>query len=150
MKKIILSNNKVSIIDDEDFEKVSKYKWSYLPLGYATRQDWSTKKFLYLHRYIINAPEEFIVDHINGDKLDNRKENLRLCSQSQNMMNRGKNKNNTSGLKGVIFRKDTKKWQAQIKLNYKNINLGSYESAIDASKARRRAEKKYYGEFAKY
>ena len=149
MKKILLSQNKYSIVDDEDFDLLNQFKWSVMNVGYAIRQDLNTKKFILMHRHILNAPDKFLVDHINGDKLDNRKENLRLCTKSQNMMNRDKTINNTSGFKGVYFRKDTKKWGAQIKLNYKNISLGSYNTKEDAVKAHKNGLVKYHKEFAR-
>lgn len=149
MKEIPLSQNKIALVDDDDYKNLSIYKWSYMSVGYAVRQSKDTKKFITMHRQVINAPVGILVDHINMNKLDNRKKNLRLCNKSENMRNRSIPSNNTSGFKGVTFRKDTKKWGAQIKVNYKNINLGSYEKIKDAIKARVSADKKYHGEFAR-
>ena len=80
------------------------------------------------------------IDHINQDKYDNRIENLRVVTRQVNSMNRPKNKNNTSGYKGVTFCKQTNKWAAQIKVNYKNCKLGRYKKIPDAVMARRSAE----------
>src|SRR5258708_31028872 len=122
MAKIIqLTQNQTSIIDDEDFEKINQFNWYYGKNSYATRDIKINKKrkSILLHREIINCLDNQMVDHINGNTLDNRKENLRICTKSQNGMNRGKQKNNTSGYKGVHFYKANKKWQAYISYNSK-------------------------------
>jgi len=92
-------------------------------------------------------PAEKEVDHINGNTLDNRFENLRLASSSDNNKNQKKPKNNTSGFKGVSWHKQHKKWNAQIKVNYKRIHLGYYNSKFYAALVYARAAKKYFGEW---
>ena len=104
-----------------------------------------------LHRVIFMMHHGYCpetIDHINGNSLDNRKLNLRICTNSQNLMNRGKNKNNTSGYKGVRLINSNKKWRAQIQ--YKKIfyHLGCFEKRIDAAKAYNEAAIKFHGEFA--
>jgi hypothetical protein len=86
-----------------------------------------------------------VIDHINRNKKDNRLCNLRICDKSINAFNIGIKSNNTSGVTGVWFRKDTKKWVAEIKKNYKKISLGCYEKKEDAIKARKEAEIKIGG-----
>lgn len=150
-QKIYLSRGKVSLIDSGDFNRVSKYKWSFSSLGYAERRE-SVKsggKIVRLHRFIMNAPKNKLVDHINGDGLDNTRNNLRLCTKSENMRNRNKTKSNKSGYKGVYFETQTGKWKAQIKYNNRNISLGRYPTAILASKAYDIACEKFHGCFAK-
>lgn len=91
---------------------------------------------------------ELDVDHINQNKSDNSICNLRHANRSENMFNRGKNKNNTSGIKGVTFCKRTGKWRAQITLNRKSIKIGRFETKEDASHAYLETAKKHRGEFA--
>ena len=150
MKKIQLGGHRegsqirgYSLVDDNDFEKLSKYNWSYSN-GYAERV--VTKKRIKMHRVIMNTPDEMETDHINGDKLDNRKENLRICTHAENQMNVGKQKNNTSGYKGVL--KSGSKWNSVIMLNGKSIYLGRSEDKVYLAKLYDEAAKKYYGEFA--
>lgn len=137
MGKIELTQGKFALIDPDDLIKIGQYKW-YLMNGYAATQ--INKKKVYMHRLINNTPEGFETDHINGDKLDNRKENLRSVNKQQNGFNRGKNKNNTSGYKGVSFDKSKKKYLAHIKMDGKLYFLGRYETAIKAYLARKEAE----------
>lgn len=88
------------------------------------------------------------IDHINGCRADNRIKNLREATNSENLMNRGKQSNNTSGYKGVYYRKDRSKWQAHIHLNGRNIYLGRFNTAEDAHKAYINAAMHMHGEFA--
>lgn len=91
-----------------------------------------------------------IVDHINGNTLDNRIENLRACSYAENARNSRKSKRNTSGVKGVTWNKSRKKWQAGVTVNKKFKNLGYYESIEDAEQARKNAVSIIHGEFARH
>jgi len=102
----------------------------------------------YLHRFIMNSPKGKVIDHINGDKLDNRKQNLRIYTIKQNIINSKISKNNTSGYTGVSFRKNRNVYRANIMVNRKQIYLGSFERIEDAVLARKKAEEKYFGEFA--
>lgn len=110
------------------------------------------RKVLYVHRVIFNLHHGYLpkyIDHIDGNSLNNKIENLREASQSQNMANARKKSTNTSGYKGVTFRKDTKKWQSAIMVNGKHISLGSYKDKKDAAMAYEAGALKYYKEFAK-
>ena len=89
-----------------------------------------------LHSMIAGTPEGMETDHINGDTLDNRRQNLRVCTNSENQMNRGKPKNNTSGLKGVSFHKSTKKYQAYIYRDGRQIHLGVFDILEEAGRVR--------------
>lgn len=104
-------------------------------------------KTILLHRYIMNAPAGVTVDHINGNKLDNRKMNLRLCSQSENNMNRGVFSNNKSGIKGVSWNKSKKKWVAQIQVNGKRIYLGAFDDKLVASNRYIDKSKELFGRY---
>jgi hypothetical protein len=150
MSKIIaLTQGKETIVDDEDFEWISKRKWQYGCRGYATGH--STEKNhrkIYLHREIMNAPEGMDVDHINMNPLDNQKKNLRICTRAQNLANRKKQVNNTSGYKGTIWDKTNKNWIARIEVNQKVINIGRFNNPIDAARAYDNKAKDLLGEFA--
>lgn len=111
-------------------------------------------KNYYAHRIIWemgngDIPDNMVIDHINGDRADNHFSNLRLCSFAQNAMNQTK-KSNLSGLKGVVWDRGHNKWRAQIKVNYKNIYLGLYESKEAAYEAYKNAANKYHGEYCNY
>lgn len=131
-----------TLIDIEDVDKIKNYKWC-LSHGYA----YNIKSDIRLHRLIMNCTDDKVVDHINRDRLDNRKSNLRICSQQQNSINRGIQSNNNSGVVGVYWAKSRNKWCAQIMLNKKNIFLGYYEDMNDAIQARKQAEIDYFGEY---
>lgn len=148
-KEIQLANNKgTALVDDEDFELVNKYKWCSSH-GYA-RAVVNGKK-IHMHRLILgfqkNSEQE--IDHINGDELDNRRFNLRLCTHRQNSANRRKGCGTSSGYKGVTWDKATWKWMAQIMVNYRNIHLGRFIDEIAAARAYDVAARKHFGKFAR-
>ena len=130
-----------ALIDLDDVDRVKNYKWS-LAHEYVYNHDKSR-----LHRYIMDCPEDMVVDHINHNPLDNRKENLRVCTQQQNCMNRSKTSKNTSGTVGVCWHKGSGKWVARIKINGKYKSLGSYNDLENAIQARKNAEIEYFGEY---
>lgn len=150
MKYIKLTKNKQAIVDDDDFQKVNIWKWTFHKTGYASRCPTINKKtsFVMMHQYLFKVPKNSQIDHVNGNKLDNRKSNLRSCTASQNSANRKIGKNNTSGYKGVSKRKTRNKWDAMIKINGKTTYLGSYCSKKEAAIAYDNAALKYFGEFA--
>lgn len=148
--EIVLYNKQCSPIaktriDIEDIEKIKKYKWSLDGFGYVQAYIPQTIR---LHRLLLNAPKGMDVDHINHDTLDNRKSNLRICNRSQNTINGKKRITNKSGVPGVNWNKQHKKWEARVWQNYKTIRLGFFIDFNEAVKARREAEQKYYGKFA--
>lgn len=150
MIEIPLTQGMFAQIDDEDYEKVSKYKWTYCSAGYAFYSEHSSapnRLVLMLHRYIIDAPNGFEVDHIDRNGLNNQKSNLRLATRAQNLANRGKlGKNKSSKYKGVCRHKN--KWQASIKTSGEQIYLGRYETEEAAAMAYNYAAQKYFGEYA--
>ena len=101
----------------------------------------------YLHRIITNAPKGYEVDHIDRNTLNNRRENLRICTRQENSRNKTKQRNNTSGYKGVSWDKAKKKWRAFISVDKKQIFLGRYDNIEEAIKARQQADIKYFKEF---
>lgn len=132
------------LIDTEDLSVLEGCYWHYDKSGYIQ----NTKRGK-LHRLIVNAAKGENVDHVNHDVADNRKGNLRICTQAENTRNSKLRTTNTSGYKGVTWNKDAHKWQAQIKVDYKHIYLGVFEDKVQAAKTYNTAALKYHGEFAK-
>ncbi len=137
------------MVDDEDFEYLSKYKWTYHHKNYAIRYDYSNsqKKFLLMHRVIMKAKKGQIVDHKDGNGLNNSKDNLRFCTSSGNMQNSKLAVNNTSGYKGVFGKENS--WRASVGKNGKRYWLGTFKNKIDAVKAYNLKAKELHGEFAR-
>lgn len=149
MKKIPLTKGQFALVDDEDFDFLNQWSWCF-HLGYAIRghkNPSGKKRHLPMHRVINKTPLGKETDHINENKLDNQRSNLRTASHSQNKFNKGPQQNNTSGYKGVTFIKTRKKWQAQIQGNGKRPSLGYFDTAIEAAKAYDTASYKLHGEF---
>ena len=157
MIEIPLTQGQVALIDDEDFELVSQYKWyahwdPHTKSFYARtniRKSDGTRTMLRMHRLITDAKKGEEVDHINHDTIDNQKENLRICTRSENGCNRGAQENNTSGYKGVSLDKSSGKWRAAIKLNGKRIYLGYFATKEEAYEAYCNAALELHGEFLK-
>lgn len=149
MARVFLASGETVLVDKRMVPLVSKYKWYRNSKGYA-QCNWydgtkyTTKK---MHRVILRTPNGTTVDHINGNKLDNRVRNLRLCNYSQNSANCKKYKNNTSGFKGV--HRSGKSWRAMIRVNYRLLSLGCFSAIEDAARAYNKAAKKYFGRFAR-
>lgn len=133
-------------IDISDIDLVRTRKWYCSDLKYVVSDTY--QKGEGLHRLITNCPKGKVVDHINRNPLDNRKNNLRICTQGQNMFNLKLGIDNKSGHVGVIYRKHEKKWFSYITVKGKQYSLGYYNSKEDAIKARLIGEKNYFGEFA--
>lgn len=136
------------LIDDEDREKVLSERWcvSRKASGFYVV---NRRSGVYLHRLLTDAIKGQTVDHVNHNTLDNRKMNLRICTHAENIRNRkGKNKNNTSGAKGVFWAAWARRWRAQIKVNGRSKHLGYYENFLDAERAYNAAAIKHFGVFA--
>ena len=149
MKRIQLTQGHAAIVDDEDYELLSRFKWHFHRVkgreyGYART---SGKNKILMHRLLLDAVQ---VDHANGNRLDNRRENLRSATQSQNGTNRGCRADNTSGYKGVSFNKATQKWHAYIKHSQKRYHLGFYATPEEAAQAYNIAASRLFGEFAAF
>jgi hypothetical protein len=150
MKRIFIKNKKKFIIvDDNDFDKVSKYGWCINTGGYliASRSINGTRPLL--HRFITNAPKEMWVDHANHNLLDNRKSNLRVCTIRENMRNQKLRSDNTSGFKGLCWDKERNLWQVFIRgQKGEHKYMGRFKSRIAAARAYNIAAKSEYGKFA--
>ena len=147
MKTIKLTKEQVTLVDSPDFKKLSRYKWFVSSHGYAIRDD-ERRKRIYMHRFIMDAPSGMVIDHINGNGLDNRRENLRICTQGQNTINARKIKVKTSIYKGVYFSKVCNRWVAQIGLNWKRKYLGLYDDEKSAAIAYDKVARETFGVFA--
>lgn len=153
MKEIRLSPNKVALVDDEDYEYLNQFKW--LPnftrgyyYAYRLNKTENKKIGIMMHRFIMNCPPDKVIDHINGNGLDNRKENLRICTHSQNMCNRRKHKSLSSIYLGVSWNNSNSKWLARIK-NIKQIYLGCYNTEEEAALVYNQKAIEIHGEYAR-
>lgn len=149
MKEIVLTQNKVALVDAEDYFRLNLWSW-YYNNGYAkhTISSLAGSRVVLMHRLIMDCPIDQEVDHINHNKLDNRKENLRICSIAQNRQNRPRPIKNKSGYKGVLWIDKMRKWQAQISVNNRTLSLGFFDTKEAAAYAYDVAAVRHYGEFA--
>ena len=149
MKQIPLKGGLVALVSDEDYQALSKHRW-YNSSGYARRYDKAQKKMVLMHREILGVTDPNIcIDHKNRNKVDNRRENLRIATHSQNLQNAGKRSGKcTSKYKGVSYSAPTKKWMAAISFRKKRVILGFYEDEIEAALEYNWWAKKLFGPFA--
>jgi len=154
-REIPLTQGYVTLVSDHRYEELSQYKWHADRTGYGVRARRTTpvnaegkKCIISMHRQIMNAPPGMDVDHANLDQLDNRDENLRLCTKSQNMANRRKKAGFSSRFKGVSWSKDNGKWLARMKVNRRIHHLGYFIDEVEAARAYNVAAIKHFKEFA--
>ena len=151
MKEIGLTQNKVALVDDWEYEQLNKHKWFALLKGntYYARRRISRYKLCYMHHLVLPLIPGFEIDHIDGSGLNNQKHNLRYSTSQQNKMNQRSQLNTSSKYKGVHWCKETNKWRARIKLKETNKNLGFFRSEKEAALAYNSAALQYFGEFAR-
>jgi hypothetical protein len=144
-----------TLVSDEDFARFGHLKWHAVRRAdgtvYAGRKNPATKGKLYLHRAITGARKGLTVDHINGDGLDNRRENLRVCTLRKNLWNTRKARTaSTSRFKGVSYESAKGKWKAAIRgQDGKNVTLGRFDDEEDAARAYNEAARRLRGEYAR-
>ncbi len=152
-KKIPLTQGKYAIVDAEDYQRLSKHKWcaakmndTYVAARHSVHLN---NKVVYMHRDIMNPPKDMQVDHINDNRLDNRKANLRVCTVSQKQATQKPGINKTSRFKGVFWFKRDKKWLSKIMCNYRRYHLGLFDNEIDAARTYDHKAIELFGEFAR-
>ena len=155
MKKIPLTQGKIALVDDEDYDFLMQWKWHYIKCrdpGYAARYrkngESGTQQKILMHRFLMGTPPGMEIDHRDNNGLNNQRYNLRRATSSQNRRNSELRVDNKSGYKGVTRTASKKKWRVYIKINGKQKWLGSFISKKDAAKAYNIAAKELFGEFA--
>jgi len=155
MRKIQLTQDKIALVDNSDYQFLSKYKWrairnkkSRTYYAMANIYEDGKRTTILMHRKILNVKKGIICDHINGNGLDNRRLNLRVCSFAENVRNSRKPINNTSGYKGVSWDKRRKIWQSYITYKDKTIHLGAFRDIGVAAFEYNKAAIKYHKKFA--
>lgn len=151
---IELTQGKFAKVSDHRYSKLIQYSWC----AQKIKSRWYAVAYLgkingkytniFMHNFIMRDAD-YLVDHIDGDGLNNQDENLRYCNQSQNNMNSRKRKNTSSKYKGVCSYKAYKKWQTRIVVNKKVINIGYFSDEVVAAKEYDKAAIKYFGDFAR-
>jgi hypothetical protein len=147
-RRIPLTKGFFALVDDEDYESLVQWSWSYdarKHTGYAKRP-YAPEESRYMHHVVVGTRKR--LDHIDGNGLNNRRNNLRPATKSQNGANRQKTSSNTIGFKGVVYDKRRRKWYGQIQVEYHKKHLGTFSTPEDAAQAYERAASEHFGEFA--
>ncbi len=150
MQKLALNTGHVTLLDDDDFERARAHRWCFTPSsdgrgGYA-----HCKGVGYLHRFVLRAEPGVEVDHIDGDRLNNTRANLRRCTSRQNKQNSAVKRNSVSGLKGAQYNPRYGTYSARIRVNGVRINLGTFPDPESAHAAYAKAAVEHFGAFAKF
>lgn len=156
MQVLLTSKGEQLLVDDEDFAMASRWTWRTIGKGYAARTVYQRegavrRTNLYLHRALLDmrTGDHRKVDHINGNKLDNRRSNLRICTTQENGWNSAIRSHNRSGFKGVMWEKRRRKWALYIKVDGKQKYLGLFDEPQRAHEAYCTAAHEHFGEFAR-
>lgn len=153
MITIRLTNGMFTVVDDDDFDRVKDYNWQHRSRKGApsyvgcTKSKNKIKRWIHLHRLIMNCPENMEVDHIDGDGLNNCKSNLRICTHRENILNRSVNKRKDNSMKGVGLHEG--RWRSRIASEGKKFFLGHFPTMELAAIAYNEKAKELHGEFAK-
>ncbi len=148
MKKIELTKGKYALVDDNDYDFLMKWKWCFngrCAVRHSRKLE-KGKTSIFMHRVILQTPDGLDTDHKNQNALDNRRNNLRVCSRSENMGNRGKQINNTVGFKGIVWHKN--RWVARVRGKNKKMHIGRFDNKIEAARAYDKMAIEVFGEFA--
>ncbi len=153
MRHIRLNKGFVVMVDNRDFDELSKFTWFVNHNGYAVRahpREHGKKRpaAIFMHRQILGVPDGLFTDHINGDTLDNRRCNLRIATKSENNINRPATKRNKLGIKGITYDANRMKFRVRIAANGQQLHLGRFNTIEEAQSAYRKAATKVHGEFA--
>ena len=153
MKRIPLTKDHYAIVDDDDYPELIRYRWHLQSRGYAARNsrkgERDKRTLILMHVQIMRPRRGQLCDHVNHNRLDNRRVNLRRCNHSENQYNRKVGLNSTSGYKGVGFSKIFGVWRAHIVVRGRTIFGGSFGTAKEAAVAYNKLAKKHHGRFAR-
>jgi hypothetical protein len=145
-KKVPVGRGNFAIVDDEDFDLMSRYVWQAAASGSGSGLVYAVTK-LRMHRLVVNAPPGFMVDHINGDSLDNRKSNLRICTNAENQQNTP-GRGGSSRYKGVSFNTKRQKWYGTFLYNGEYFYCGAFDNEEDCARAVDKKRREVCGNFA--
>lgn len=147
-KWVRLSHGMYTLVDDSDYILVEGYNWAYFRSRTSIITGYAVSGPMLMHRLLLGAGKGQMVDHVDGNGLDNRRHNIRFATKSQNEGNTTKRSNNTSGYKGVFWDKTKNKWLAQLHTKERSIHLGRYLDKDEAARAYDAAARKHFGDFA--
>lgn len=151
MKEIKLTQGKIALVDDDDFEKLNQWEW-HAKTFYKSKKWYAARsqkgKTILMHRIILNPTSGMDIDHQDNNGLNNQKSNIRICTRSQNRENTGKRIDNKTGFKGVCWYQKYKKYSSSISHNRKRIFLGYFNTPLEAAKIYNEYAKKIHGDFA--
>lgn len=147
--EITLSDGQICLVDEDDLERVSKHSWctSHNGNGNFYAQTRINTKTVYMHRFILSAPKGTMLDHRNGNSLDNRKENLRFCTKSENSLNSKHRVRRYSAYRGVTFDRNRGKWTAQLRVNGVKVLSKRFATELEAAQAYKDAVAQHCSEF---
>ena len=155
-KEIALTQSKIALVDDDDFQSINQFKWYAVKMKDGTfyARSWMAGQEIYLHNFIMQPPVGMEIDHIDRDSLNCTQGNMRLATHAQNCLNKRKRMNMTSQYRGVSFDQSCCKWRAQISINGKNRRIGLFDDEIDAARDYDEIAKKPapfgHGEFSQF
>jgi len=147
VKRIPVTGGFYAYVDAADYDEISRYNWRLVSGGYAGRYE--KGKLILMHRQIMQPPEGMVVDHKQGNRMDNTRANLRVCTLAENNRNRGKHKGTSSRFLGVYYSKQRGKWQALIRIDGKYKHIGYFDDELEAARAYDARAVEQYGEFAR-